>query len=103
MSASSIRLDVALGVLIMFMGSYSPESARRLSPRARPMLLDLLRNSEELPLPICLGSFVSAMIVSLVDGCGESRVGSYYLPLGSRSEEHTSELQSLMRSSYAVF
>src|SRR3546814_2783774 len=26
-----------------------------------------------------------------------------YLPLGLRSEEHTSELQSLMRISYAVF
>src|SRR3546814_3488297 len=33
------------------------------------------------------------------------KVALYYLPLtiAERSEEHTSELQSLMRSSYAVF
>src|SRR3546814_6080327 len=31
------------------------------------------------------------------------RLASYPLPLAVRSEEHTSELQSLMRISYAVF
>src|SRR3546814_4487788 len=32
------------------------------------------------------------------------RIGASFLePLGQRSEEHTSELQSLMRISYAVF
>src|SRR3546814_6121842 len=31
------------------------------------------------------------------------RAGPRFLPLGDRSEEHTSELQSLMRISYAVF
>src|SRR3546814_6493928 len=31
------------------------------------------------------------------------RVGEREGPIGARSEEHTSELQSLMRSSYAVF
>src|SRR3546814_5305986 len=30
-------------------------------------------------------------------------VGAGHLPLAQRSEEHTSELQSLMRISYAVF
>src|SRR3546814_9485717 len=34
---------------------------------------------------------------------GEIHEGLDALPLGSRSEEHTSELQSLMRISYAVF
>src|SRR3546814_9038306 len=33
----------------------------------------------------------------------EDRITPPYQPLRSRSEEHTSELQSLMRSSYAVF
>src|SRR3546814_6293188 len=33
---------------------------------------------------------------------GEARLGEHVV-LGIRSEEHTSELQSLMRSSYAVF
>src|SRR3546814_6669971 len=37
--------------------------------------------------------------------CGSSAgaAGRGYAPDGSRSEEHTSELQSLMRISYAVF
>src|SRR3546814_9609439 len=34
---------------------------------------------------------------------GEAGVGKTALAEGLRSEEHTSELQSLMRSSYAVF
>src|SRR3546814_7554990 len=36
-------------------------------------------------------------------GAGTSRNGSPGVPAGRRSEEHTSELQSLMRLSYAVF
>src|SRR3546814_16391500 len=35
--------------------------------------------------------------------CGSWRTTSIFLPAGPRSEEHTSELQSLMRISYAVF
>src|SRR3546814_21137106 len=36
-------------------------------------------------------------LVAQVDGCGKA------IDLGDRSEEHTSELQSLMRISYTVF
>src|SRR3546814_3886890 len=35
--------------------------------------------------------------------CGEIRLEWHYIAPGKRSEEHTSELQSLMRISYAVF
>src|SRR3546814_20273442 len=38
-----------------------------------------------------------------VDGLGEPSGGVVGEALGVRSEEHTSELQSLMRISYAVF
>src|SRR3546814_1875595 len=37
------------------------------------------------------------------DGPGDDRNGLVLLAIGLRSEEHTSELQSLMRISYAVF
>src|SRR3546814_2913053 len=37
------------------------------------------------------------------DGTGELKVAYAFGLRGSRSEEHTSELQSLMRISYAVF
>src|SRR3546814_1951436 len=41
---------------------------------------------------------------NLLDGKGESRVlANNTLGADARSEEHTSELQSLMRTSYAVF
>src|SRR3546814_10836971 len=39
-------------------------------------------------------------LAARVSECGRTRVGA---ALSARSEEHTSELQSLMRSSYAVF
>src|SRR3546814_20904830 len=38
-----------------------------------------------------------------LDDQGGVRLGKVTQALGSRSEEHTSELQSLMRKSYAVF
>src|SRR3546814_5258635 len=34
---------------------------------------------------------------------GLAKIGVFSLPCSVRSEEHTSELQSLMRTSYAVF
>src|SRR3546814_6110873 len=37
-----------------------------------------------------------------VKGLGAQRIKAEFQP-GARTEEHTSELQSLMRSSYAVF
>src|SRR3546814_8517734 len=38
-----------------------------------------------------------------VCGTGKSQISFAEIPLDRRSEEHTSELQSLMRISYAVF
>src|SRR3546814_8192521 len=38
-----------------------------------------------------------------IDDDAYMRVGATILPTAARSEEHTSELQSLMRISYAVF
>src|SRR3546814_7529955 len=43
--------------------------------------------------PICFSCLHGSM----------ERCSSLYIPLSLRSEEHTSELQSLMRISYAVF
>src|SRR3546814_6390655 len=42
-------------------------------------------------------------LASLVEGPGSERALHDELVQGPRSEEHTSELQSLMRISYAVF
>src|SRR3546814_8382703 len=47
-------------------------------------------------------SFSAVSMPIEVDEEGEV-VNAGFLPGGSRSEEHTSELQSLMRISYAVF
>src|SRR3546814_7357745 len=49
-----------------------------------------------------VGSFLyAAMLIAFV--AGASRLAADLTKLGTRSEEHTSELQSLMRISYAVF
>src|SRR3546814_6879041 len=48
-----------------------------------------------------LGIAGRALIVEVVDGCEIAKRPSAILT--GRSEEHTSELQSLMRISYAVF
>src|SRR3546814_3291751 len=49
------------------------------------------RNTGKLAVAVGLGELLGAEIDAIA------------LPLGGRSEEHTSELQSLMRISYAVF
>src|SRR3546814_5194602 len=80
---------------------------------------DILSNA--LRAPIALNRYIAAMAFSaarFITRTGSSRVGSAFWGVGAcvaafgtaiviasklRSEEHTSELQSLMRNSYAVF
>src|SRR3546814_1085817 len=45
----------------------------------------------------------AAAIALTAAGCENSSLGGTKQTIGTRSEEHTSELQSLMRISYAVF
>src|SRR3546814_1147156 len=63
----------------------APDRARRHAPRVQ--LVDLAVVVED----------------DLVEGLGHGGIVRPSIPLHLRSEEHTSELQSLMRSSYAVF
>src|SRR3546814_7943502 len=59
------------------------------------------------PLPLRLGGIAAKSRCPLPEGEGETEISIWHfiwLPTGTgRSEEHTSELQSLMRISYAVF
>src|SRR3546814_2635100 len=61
-------------------------------------LARVMRRSSGLPAP-------SAMLIARLGGLSWShkRTRAYVSPHQTRSEEHTSELQSLMRISYAVF
>src|SRR3546814_3046884 len=45
-------------------------------------------------------AFMDQWVIEALGGLG---IKAWYQPLNDRSEEHTSELQSLMRISYAVF
>src|SRR3546814_10889955 len=84
-----------------------------ISRRYEPLLGKLLAR----PKPVVAG----AVLLVVLAGLGATRLGSEFIPqldegdiamhalripgtsLSQRSEEHTSELQSLMRISYAVF
>src|SRR3546814_9839957 len=91
---------------------FGPAGARH-SHRAAA---DLLRSLRDAALPACIRAHPCQHSVRhggrdrLALGFGRisvgSSVGGIYRPAwhrGARSEEHTSELQSLMRTSYAVF
>src|SRR3546814_10801638 len=63
-----------------------------------------------LPVPLLLG--IALVVFFLALGEADFKLGAAFFPVqverdkgvaGARSEEHTSELQSLMRISYAVF
>src|SRR3546814_1095800 len=62
-------------------------------------LLGMGPGRERLPAPVAHRHRVPA----LRDGAGAPGDAARLEPLPARSEEHTSELQSLMRISYAVF
>src|SRR3546814_2249254 len=49
------------------------------------------------------GHIAAARVAAITRSRGKAAAGSGHSPRRSRSEEHTSELQSLMRISYAVF
>src|SRR3546814_6028590 len=58
------------------------------------------------PIPLPRGGYRMGVLVcqySVTMGSPSPSMGEGYGALSRRSEEHTSELQSLMRSSYAVF
>src|SRR3546814_2684505 len=53
--------------------------------------------------PAAEGQGVGEVLVPIAQLAGSAEVGAAEAPDEARSEEHTSELQSLMRISYAVF
>src|SRR3546814_3308703 len=73
---------------------------------------NLVRNAFEYPLPGRVGDFENCVVVHFLfllvcsdapDGVSSDRNGAFANLMLDKSEEHTSELQSLMRISYAVF
>src|SRR3546814_8567676 len=72
------------------------------------VLPEMLHNTLVLVLGVGLGTAIvgtgCAWLVTMTDFPGRRWLAwALFLPLAMRSEEHTSELQSLMRISYAVF
>src|SRR3546814_1035243 len=64
----------------------------------------LLLNIAPFGLPVVPEVYISTTVSSAVaDTCGSAATSRPNQSAYGRSEEHTSELQSLMRSSYAVF
>src|SRR3546814_8654059 len=81
-------------------GDQSPRPVKRLACGVSLGNLDLIKNEVEIAAEIRNHAYLPAVIRTCrrpVGSVFDSRYGSM------RSEEHTSELQSLMRSSYAVF
>src|SRR3546814_2778417 len=58
---------------------------------------------EEIPLAYALDTTALPVGWEMLEGAAAINVGNPHLVFFVRSEEHTSELQSLMRISYAVF
>src|SRR3546814_9436733 len=84
-------------------GDQSPRPVKRLACGVSLGNLDLIKNEVEIAADIRNHAYLPAVIRTCRRPVGlvfDSRYGSM---CGFRSEEHTSELQSLMRISYAVF
>src|SRR3546814_3956253 len=76
-------------------------------PMALALLLATRRDRSSLAWQACVGVgvdiIVAALITHAVPGAAPGVAMMLLFNVGARSEEHTSELQSLMRISYAVF
>src|SRR3546814_3421576 len=95
------RLDVAVGP-----GAEPGVGiSGRQGDRVQPVDLGAIRDARAVRIPI--GPPVAPLRAGdaggAVIGIDDPRQGVPLVAVASRSEEHTSELQSLMRSSYAVF
>src|SRR3546814_4179413 len=74
-----------------------------LSSRRRHTRCALVTGVQTCALPICCPTGINVKPVQEDENLRDQLTASRSRPSGSRSEEHTSELQSLMRNSYAVF
>src|SRR3546814_3371085 len=95
-----LALTLVPAAVSLFVTGRVDEKENRLmgwiSRRYEPLLGKLLAR----PKPVVAG----AVLLVVLAGLGATRLGSEFIPqLDERSEEHTSELPSLMRISYAVF
>src|SRR3546814_4252797 len=73
-------------------GDYAKNIAKRVA------LMDQTRSIEAIPVLMSMSSLVAELVHDALDSFAARDA-----ELAVRSEEHTSELQSLMRISYAVF
>src|SRR3546814_2511538 len=62
-----------------------------------------LLKQKNMPVPKCWADLTDPAYKGEVQIANPNSSGTSYTTLATRSEEHTSELQSLMRISYAVF
>src|SRR3546814_7103888 len=85
-----------------YVDAQAPWALRKSDPdRMRGVLMTLFQAVRTLA--IAIHPVVPAAADALLDQMGIAADARDYAALADRSEEHTSELQSLMRISYAVF
>src|SRR3546814_3805008 len=77
--------------------------AERLPRRGMLVALDLIRAGVALALPFVTGVWQVYVLIFLLQAASAGFTPTFQATLPDRSEEHTSELQSLMRHSYADF
>src|SRR3546814_8477788 len=65
--------------------------------------LSVMNGDRPRPVPMALGHEAAGEVVEIGRGVDDLLPGDHVVMIFVRSEEHTSELQSLMRISYAVF
>src|SRR3546814_6772312 len=75
----------------------NPQSTLKLGQARGVVLLGASRSGLE------VGEYAARLVKKSVVGVGNASKDQVHAMIGRRSEEHTSELQSLMRISYAVF
>src|SRR3546814_1725257 len=95
------RYDITNDVLSMGQDRrWRKDVIRAVDPQPGEMILDLAAETGTSSQPF---ADAGATVVPTDFSIGMLKVGKQAKPRLPRSEEHTSELQSLMRTSYAVF
>src|SRR3546814_7021416 len=97
---------IVIGIMIIpYISSLSEDAMRAVPMHLREasyaMGASRFQTAARVVTPAALSGIVASYILGISRAVGETMVVA--IAAGQRSEEHTSELQSLMRISYAVF
>src|SRR3546814_4213287 len=102
-SSDLLLVEIVTLVLLLLCLRWLPQRQPDIWPEGRKPLTVRVRRGWDLVVAVAGGAGMAALAYAMMTRPLPDSISRYFVENAYRSEEHTSELQSLMRISYAVF